>query len=197
MEVNNGERLDRKRVRLSLEGRHVSKFDLRRAMNDWYRTYDRKTVTELHHINDPSATLQVMYDYKVDRLSARWIKCSVPINKFAFLGSCGSVTPHIIYRWVHQLRGIGVYNAATGKATVHPYQFHTGEVNARSLLANLPPPSRPMDSKDIMRFSLQPFGDREVFGVASEDGMQLWFFNPDFVPELEDAEPFLAIEESG
>lgn len=138
-----------------------------------------------------------MYDHTVDRLNVRWIKCTVPINKFAFLGSCGSVTPHIIYRWVHQLKGIGVYNAATGAATVHPYQLDTREISARSLLANLPPPGRPMDNKDIIRFSLQPFGDREVFGVASEDGMQLWFFNPDFVPDLRSAEPFLAVEESG
>ena len=29
-----------------------------------------------------------------------------------------------------------------------------------------------------------PFGDREVFGVATKDGIQFWFFNPNFTPDL-------------
>lgn len=41
------------------------------------------------------------------------------------------------------------------------------------------------------------FGDHEVFGVSSEEGVQLWFFNPNFVPGLPDARPFLPMEESG
>lgn len=37
---------------------------------------------------------------------------------------------------------------------------------------------------------MQVFGDREVFGLASDDGAQLWFFNPDFLPDLSFAKPF-------
>lgn len=33
--------------------------------------------------------------------------------------------------------------------------------------------------------------------MVSDDGMQLWFFNPDFVPDTPCVEHFLAIEESG
>ena len=40
------------------------------------------------------------------------------------------------------------------------------------------------------------FGDREVFGMASEDGIQLWFFNPNFIPDIPDLELYLPMEES-
>lgn len=199
-QLNNGEQLDRKKFNLSQGGRRVKKSELRRTPNDWYRSYDHKTVTELHFSNDPFATLHLVYDHTLDRLSVRWVESSMPINQFAFPGNCGSLTPHIIYRWVHHLRGIGVYDATTGFATVHPYQLDSREVRARNLLdarRRLPPTPRPIENTDHFRSSLQPFGDREVFGVASENGIQLWFFNPDFAPELKDVVPFLAMEESG
>ncbi|KAL1990764.1 hypothetical protein VTN49DRAFT_6603 [Thermomyces lanuginosus] len=44
---------------------------------------------------------------------------------------------------------------------------------------------------------IRVFGDHEVFGLASDDGAQLWFFNPNFVPDVPNAHPFLAMEESG
>lgn len=34
------------------------------------------------------------------------------------------------------------------------------------------------------------FGDYEVYGVVSIGGIQLWFFNPEFVPNVPGAEPF-------
>lgn len=47
------------------------------------------------------------------------------------------------------------------------------------------------------RFFSVIFGDREVFGVANEDGIQFWIFNPNFTPNLPGALPFLPMEESG
>lgn len=44
---------------------------------------------------------------------------------------------------------------------------------------------------------MQSFGNREVFGLASADGVQFWFFNPNFVPDIPGVEPLLAMEESG
>lgn len=41
------------------------------------------------------------------------------------------------------------------------------------------------------------FGDSEVFGMASEDGIQLWFLNRNFCSDLPGAEPILLLEESG
>ncbi|KAL1991478.1 hypothetical protein VTN49DRAFT_4786 [Thermomyces lanuginosus] len=46
-----------------------------------------------------------------------------------------------------------------------------------------------------LSFELQWFGDREVCGVAGEGGVQLWFFDPDFVPDIPGVEPLLALEE--
>ena len=45
--------------------------------------------------------------------------------------------------------------------------------------------------------TLRPFGDSDILGVASEDGAQIWFFNPKFLPDLENSVPFLAREECG
>lgn len=41
------------------------------------------------------------------------------------------------------------------------------------------------------------FGDCEVLSAATRDGIQLWFFNPGFVPDSPGAKPFLAMEKSG
>lgn len=65
--------------------------------------------------------------------------------------------------------------------------MHAGEVNIRKWLLRTPFSETP----------LPLFGDHEVFGVANEDGIQLWFFNPNFTPDIPDAESFLPIEESG
>lgn len=35
------------------------------------------------------------------------------------------------------------------------------------------------------------FGDREVFGLATDIGIQLWFFNPNFAPDLPGTGPFI------
>lgn len=109
------------------------------------------------------------------------------------------LAPHIYYIWVPWYRGIAVCNAATGTTTVHRYQLDIREVSAKNLLGARPPPSSRMREYTgrLMSGCFTPFGDREVFGMASYDGIQLWFFNPDFVPDIPGAEPFLAVEESG
>lgn len=70
----------------------------------------------------------------MDRLP-RADNCSV------FPGRCTSLVPDISYRWAYQQKGIAVHNAATGVATVHPYQLDTREVSARKLLGPRPPNS--------------------------------------------------------
>ena len=197
--LDTGKQLDRKKFTLSPGARRVNKKKLARSISDWFRTYDHKTMTELRFTEDPYATMHLMYDYKVDRLSVHWIECKEPINKLSwYMGKCGSLTPYITYRWAHQLRGIGIYSALTGTATVQPYQLDQREVSVRSLLGpSLPPPSHPMSPEDLRISSLKVFGDREVVCVASSEGIQLWFFNPDFLPNIPGAQPFSPMEESG
>lgn len=79
---------------------------------------------------------------------------------------------------------LNIYNAANGTSIRHPYRLDFREVET---------------SKNVFRKQaeyapnslLLPFGDREVFGLVSLDGIQLWFFNPNFVPDLPDAMPSL------
>lgn len=198
-----GEQLSRKKFHLSVAGPRVDRRVLQPSFNDWHRTSGHKTVTELYHVeSDPLYTLRLTYDYATDCLSLHWIHCAKPINDVALRGRCNSLAPHIIYRWAVQHRGIVIYDVAADTATVHPYQFHAGEVITRQFICALLPPSpheiRLEPLTNLKFFSTHWFfGDREVFGVGTRDGIQLWFFNPDFVPDLPDAEPFLAMEESG
>ena len=196
--LTGGEQLHQKHFRLSLEGRRVSRKDLRQTFNDWYHTYGKKSVTQFFLGSDLRTTVNLRYDHSADQLSLRWLLSSVPIADTTSWGRYTSVAPHIVYRWVQQLRGIAIYNATTGTTTVRPYQLDIREVNSRNLMgAELPPPSHSPRLGYLARSSLKCFGDREVIGVASKDGIQLWFFNPDFKPNVPDAEPFLAMEDSG
>lgn len=194
--LTRGEQLDRKRFNLSVAGRHVDRKSLKQSFNDWYRTSGHKTVTALYtSVNDPYSAIRLTYEHAVDRLSLHWIDCTKPIDDFAVPGRCDSLTPYIIYRWAVRHRGIVVFNATSNTATVYPYQLHAGEVTTRRLFgAHVPLRRRQAPMTLLMPLS---FGDREVFGVATDDGIQLWFFNPNFVPDLPDAEPFLAMEECG
>lgn len=186
---------------LLVDSHRVNWKTLRQSFNDWCRTRSHKAVTELYCIeDDPYVAIRLTYDSTVDRLSLHWIDSAKPINDVAFPLGCNSLTLHIIYRWALQYRGIVVYNAARDTATVHPYQLCAREVTTRSLLAvRLPSNLRQvLPYIELVKFSTQwPFGDREVFGLGTDDGIQLWFFNPTLVPDLADAEPFLAMEESG
>lgn len=97
-------------------------------------------------------------------------------------GSCyAALTPHIIYRPILQHGRLAVYNTANETVTLHWYQHHAREMDLLISLAS---------ARADKQFRYGFFSDREVFVLASKDGLQLWFFNPDFVPDLPGAEPF-------
>lgn len=75
---------------------------------------------------------------------------------------------------------------------MRPYPLDTQEVRIRELLA-LPRNKRDSEIGAHGAF-IVPFGDHEVFGLASNDGVQIWFFNPHFAPDLPDAQPVSAVE---
>lgn len=67
-----------------------------------------------------------------------------------------------------------------------PYEMDIVETQTRRLL------------HEYRRQGTEPpmllIGDREVICVANYDGIQLWLFNPNFVPDFPDAMPFCAME---
>lgn len=79
--------------------------------------------------------------------------CADPINDVLRFG-CAHLTPNLVYNWTGLLV---VFDASTGTVTQHPFTS----------------PSNP---------HTKVFGDREVFGLADDKGVHLWFFNPSFVP---------------
>lgn len=161
-------------------------------------TYGYKTMTQLHNENgDTKSFIHLTYDHAADRLSTRWID-SVERIAITGWGRTNYPVPYLIYRWAEQPKGILVCNALTGTMTVRPYQLDIREVSARDQFSVTSPRAHMMRSdEDRDSFPLGWCGDRAVLCVASDDGLQLWFFNPDFVPDIPDAEPFLAMEESG
>lgn len=76
---------------------------------------------------------------------------------------------------------------------MHPYQLDAREAKTWRRLHERNRRRR----SDSGEFCFLPFGDREVLGLASFDGFQLWIFNPDFELDLPPAEPFRAMEETG
>lgn len=198
--LSGGELLDRKTFQLSPANHRVHEHDTRGRNIRWNATHSHKEVTGMC-FKDRNTSMILSYNYATDRLSVRWIACAESIKHNEVPGRCISLTSDISYRWAHLHKGIAIHNAATGVATLHLYQLDKREIRACKLLD-------PHVRKEPGRVgswttcfdspaSLRPFGDREVFGLASDDGVQLWFFNPDFVPDLPFAEPFLAMQESG
>lgn len=130
--------------------------------------------------------IHLTYDRAVDQLSVRLINCiESRVGFHTFLAS------FLTYYWAKEPREVLVYNALSGTMNVRPYQLDIREVHLRSYFCTSSPYAR------SRRNDFNCCGDREVYCMAGADGMQLWFFNPDFLPDIPNAEPFLAMEESG
>lgn len=197
--LTRGEVLDRKIFRLFLGGRRVSRRDIfLKSHHNFGRTTEARVRLKGCH-----TTIFLIYDHAIQRLSLRWFDSTEPITDRAGQPGGGPcLAPLLKYGWMSEHKGIAVWNAATGTTTLHGYQLDFREVSAhKRLAAPLPPPSSDVWARRFAAFfmdsCLSPFGDHEVFGMASDDGIQLWFFNPNFVPDLPFAEPFLAMQESG
>ncbi|KAL1992785.1 hypothetical protein VTN49DRAFT_3541 [Thermomyces lanuginosus] len=109
-----------------------------RQMDDWKRTYGRKTVTTMYNVDDQRRLFQMVYDYVVDGLSLRWISYVEP-EEFFVLSRFDSLSLDIAYRWSQQLRGIMIYNAATGTTSVRPYQLDIRETRPHIKFSPPPP----------------------------------------------------------
>lgn len=141
--------------------------------------------------------MDLIYDHAIDKLSIRLNDCAQPNfadEPYIYL------TPDVVYYWKSHYRRLEIFNADIQLTTKRPYQPDTRELAVREWLGpvghripgqSLPIPRMPYHPPP----QILPFGDR-VFGLASEDGVQFWFFDPNFTPDIPGAEPFLAIEDS-
>lgn len=192
-----GRLIDRKQFHLPLRDREDVKFKFpeRRC----YRTCCHKTVTQLISRTEDHASMHLTYDSSIDQLSAQWIERAEPMNRKISMDvdSRAFLTSDIAYGWGRHPRQLAVYNAAEGTTTLRPFQLDSRQIIVRKLTGHPPSGRRRIQIVPLREVPIQAFGDHEVFGLASHEGAQLWFFNPNFVPDLPDAEPFLAMEESG
>lgn len=189
----NGELLDRTHFPLSLLDRRADRQvtepleGLVELRNNTSRTYGRKSVRNLPY-RDPShgcCPIFLVYDYAIDKLSATWYDWAPPIfdgpNSLFFT----ILTSKMAYTWNCASKRLVFIDNERDVAFVQPYQLDARELNVRK---------RSATNSELL---LLVFGDREVFGVASEDGLQFLFFNPNFTPDIPEVQPFLAMEESG
>lgn len=142
---------------------------------DFACTFSRGTVTRnIFYSYDLEADMHLMYDYATDKLSGRWFEYVNHHGQSPKLERHHPVilTPGIVYYWAEDIRQPVIYDVASGRTTRPRYQLD----------------DRMLCSKKDSPF-FQPFGDQEVFGIAGEGGIELWFFNPNFVPDFLDGRP--------
>ena len=132
-------------------------------------TYGHKTVTQLF-VKDKYGTIHLEYDNSIDRLSARWIRVFNPLEKDVIRYSPVFLTPYLVYRWTFGADETTVYNAGTGRITLHSVL----DSSTKSMLEGFH--SEPHFS-DIS-------GHRQVICFANNTGVLLLFFNPNFAPNL-------------
>lgn len=176
-----GQRLNRKHFHLSLPD--GIRFD---PLPNSQRTFGDKTVTRLCSITNLEFTmLDLMYDHAIDELSLRWVDYTLPYTSDRG-NLCEQITPYMTFQWNDPPNRLHFSNTANGRRIMLPYEMDIVETQTRRLL------------HEYRRQGTEPpmllIGDREVICVANYDGIQLWLFNPNFVPDFPDAMPFCAME---
>lgn len=203
-----GQLLDRKFFHLSLPDR----MRFRPTEEPSRRTFGHKTVTRLFsRIGGKITMMDLMYDQATDKLNLRWIDYTLPLQRGFFMNECEHLTPDMAYQYNNALKGLDICNATNGIRIMLPYQLDIREVTTLELFhkQDRQPETEDDDDDDgdgdddddddsdddedeLLHVRL--FGDQEVLCLVNHDGVQLWFFNPDFVPNLPDLEPFVAME---
>lgn len=189
-----GRLLDRKHFHLSLSGHRVEKRFVRPLLVSGNLTYGNITVKRMITTRGANFTMDLMYDYAIDKLSVRWNDCAQPIMDYSDSPFYAMLTPHIAYFWDNCCRRLEIFNADNQTTTTHPHQLDVRELNVHRWFY-FPLPGNQSEGMMDDDPLLLPFGDREVFGLAGTDGIQLWFFNPDFTPDIPGAEPFSGMDD--
>lgn len=177
---------DRKNFPLSLSGCDMDEGTFTATFPPRYRTrctFGRKTVIRLSSQGNHTF-MDLTYDHAIDELSLRCISNPWP----AYCFDWALLTPYISYQWnEHYGNKVNICNFADGSLIVHPYRLDFREVKTGKEWREF--------GWDDQITPLKSFGDREVFGIVSLDGIQLWCFNPNFIPDLPGAKPYSEMEE--
>ena len=186
-----GQLLDKKHFDMPLGGDRFDKARFELPSVHSHRACSHKTVSLLTSSTDDHVTMHLVYDYLVDKLSVRWIECAEPVNQETANIDWAPLTPYIFYRLHHSDGRLSIYDAFTGKTTLHALdELGIREVHADGRCGCEPvPPWASRRTRNGWSGSWVPFGDREVFGLAGQCGVLLCFFNPNFAPDLPGAVP--------
>lgn len=186
-----GELLDKKDFNLSLPDCYADFASKRISVvfNCFSRAYGDKTITRIQSKRN-GRLMDLIYNQTNEELSVRIIDPSQLIMRNPYWNYCAFSTTDIIYRWNNSRGHVEIFDVVRRTSTTRPYRLHTQEGRIRELLAL--PGKKHESAIDSNGTFIVPFGDHEVFGLASNDGVQVWFFNPNFAPDLPDAQPVSA-----
>ena len=198
-----GQLLNRKFFHLSLP----VEIPFRPTEDPSHHTFGKKTVTRLFSRTDGGiAMIDLIYNHAFEKLNLRWIDHILPLKRGYFINECEHLTPYLAYQYNNVLKGLDICNTTNGTRIILPYQLDIREVTTLELLHESecqPKIDRDDDDDDDELEDLELedeephallFGDQEVLCLANYDGVQLWFFNPDFIPDLPELERFLPME---
>lgn len=151
------------------------------------RTYGRKTVAQLFfdgHLHSVSGTkyvaMHLEYDHIVDQLRVRWVHRTS--NSNAAKTPPINLTPYLFYRRTMKDGQTVIYNAATGTEANLSTQSLDIQGASGGSLGSLHCGKLEVGIGQYHANLLVHFGDREVFGLGTDDGVHLWLFNPSFPP---------------
>lgn len=184
-----GRLLDRKFFNLSL-GRRLddTRFSPHVRLS---RTFGHKTITRLYLTKSGKFTMDLVYDYASDKLSLQWVDRRPRIDT---RWTWDLLTPYISYEWDGYTNQLYIYDTTNGTTAMRSRHIDVPEVYESELLHEHGRQSNQLiiEGRDP---GMQLFGNREVLCLAGDNVVQLWFFNPNFVPDLRDSTQFPTITE--
>ncbi|KAL1974213.1 hypothetical protein VTN31DRAFT_5773 [Thermomyces dupontii] len=153
-----------------------------------HRTFGHQTLSRLtSRMNDELTMVDLMYDHAKEKLSYRLVDYTLPVADYSY----EHVTPYMTCYWNDALKCLDICNTANGTRRMLPYRLDIREVRTYEYLHKQSRQPEFDTDEDV----LQLIGGPEVLCFASRDGIQLWFFNPNFVPDIDVpfARPFVAM----
>lgn len=191
----NGQPCDRRRFHLPISRETVDQLrpTLESCGFGTICTHGRKTVRRVESPSPMKDSIDFIYDPAVGKLSVRWnwFRPEIPSHDShhsAFLNH------NIVYHWNRKDNCLEIYNDDNQTTTRLPHYLDIREIKTSMGF------KRPLGRVRSVLHDDEPrllaFGDREVFGLASDDGVQIWFFNPRFVPDVPGAKRFIPMGNS-
>lgn len=187
--LTNGQELDRKQSHLSLSEHHVDKNRLRPVDSFSNCIYGRKKIRRLLTGTGSHDAIDLIYDHAIDKLTVRWTSLPPQIYDLE-VPLCAFLTPNIVYHRNPKFLSLEICDAENETRSQHPCPLDIREVDTlkRFQAWRLREGHSPIFRS---RPYLEPLGDREVVCLPGHEGVQIWFFNPRFVPDVPNTKPFI------